>query len=364
MPNLTRLAADSLVFQNAYSVYPESIKGLYSVLFSQFPAMDASPELHACLPARSLAELLEKAGYATALFHSGRFMYLGMDAVVERARYDLAEDAGQIGGNMNSSFGVDEPASISRVLRWLDERPKGRPFFLTYLPIAGHHPYDCPEKGPFAGNEEIDHYLNALHFGDESLGRLFDGLKKRGLFEQTLFVIYGDHGEAFGQHPGNYGHTLAIYEENVHVPILIAVPGVTRQRNLDKVVSLLDLAPTTLHLLGLAPDPRWQGQSMLDPTTRRALYFTDYSLGYLGARDVGRAFIYEIESGRSRLYDLRLDPGEQRDLSASNEPECSALKTQLLAWASAQKFRIAARAPSFSRQQHAQMGSVSVAARK
>src|SRR5439155_96356 len=68
-------------------------------------------------------------------------------------------------------------------------------------------------------------YRNALRYGDRSLGTLMRGLRARGLDQKTLWIVLGDHGEAFGQHEGNYGHTFHIYDENVHVPFLVAAPG-------------------------------------------------------------------------------------------------------------------------------------------
>jgi phosphoglycerol transferase MdoB-like AlkP superfamily enzyme len=172
MPNLSALARRALVFENAYAVYPESIKGLYSVLCSTFPAFNSLPEEYANLGCHSVASVLGDAGYRTAMFHSGRFAYLGMESIVRQRGYQTLEDAGDIAGKHNSSFGVDEPATVTRMLAWVDALPLGQHFFLTYLPIAGHHPYAAPEHGPFAGPEEIDQYRNALHYGDVSLGAL------------------------------------------------------------------------------------------------------------------------------------------------------------------------------------------------
>src|SRR6266849_4380725 len=142
------------------------------------------------------------------MFHSGRFGYLGMESIIRNRGYETLEDAGSISGNHNSSFGVDEPATVARMLAWVDGLPRGQRFFLTYLPIAGHHPYETPERGPFPDRDEMGRYRNALHYGDVSLAALGDGLRARDLEEDTLWIIYGDHGEAFGQHEGNYGHTF------------------------------------------------------------------------------------------------------------------------------------------------------------
>jgi arylsulfatase A-like enzyme len=338
MPNLSELARSAIVFDNAYAVYPESIKGLLSILCSTYPAFDSSTETYAAVPCRSLAEVLSGVGYHTALFHSGRFMYLGMDAVVRNRGFDTLADAGDIGGNHNSSFGVDEPSTVAHILNWIDDLPAGRPFFVTYLPIAGHHPYETPEPGPFPDRDEFGRYRNALHYGDASLGTLMNGLRARGLDQKTVWIVLGDHGEAFGQHEGNYGHTFQLYEENIHVPFLIAAPGMVPQQIRGRqVVSLVDTAPTVLDLMGLDAPSNYQGRSMLDGEPRMALFFADYSLGLLGLRDGPRKFIYELDSGRSRLFDLDKDPQEKTDLSGRYVEQARWYTQDLRSWSAAQK---------------------------
>src|SRR5262245_42375259 len=206
MPNLTALADRAVVFDHAYSVYPESIKGLFSILCSAYPALDEAAESYADAECASIADVLGRRGYRTALFHSGRFGYLGMESIVRHRGFEVLEDAGDIGGQRQSSFGVDEPSTVARMLEWIDSLDPGERFFITYLPIAGHHPYDTPEPGPFVERTDADRYRNALHYGDDALGLLIRGLGARGLEQQTLWIVFGDHGEAFGQHGGNYGH--------------------------------------------------------------------------------------------------------------------------------------------------------------
>jgi glucan phosphoethanolaminetransferase (alkaline phosphatase superfamily) len=342
MPNLSALARRALVFENAYAVYPESIKGLFSVLCSTFPAFDSEPEEYANLQCRSVASVLGDAGYRTAMFHSGRFGYLGMESIIRHRGYQTLEDAGDIAGSHNSSFGVDEPATVARMLAWIDALPRGQHFFLTYLPIAGHHPYATPDPGPFAGTAEIDQYRNALHYGDDSLGALIEGLRARGLEENTVWVIYGDHGEAFRQHEGNYGHTFFLYDENIHVPFLIAAPGLLRgQERVRKVVSLVDTAPTILDLMGIAPPKNYQGRTMLDVAPRMAPFFADYSLGLLGLRDGRWKFVYEIGSGRAQLFDMERDPREISDVSAREAARASWYGQVVRGWCNAQKSYIA-----------------------
>lgn len=338
MPNLSALARSSLIFDNAYSVYPESIKGLFSVLSSRYPALDTEAESYSRVATPSIAAVLKAGGYRTALFHSGRFMYLGMDAVVENRGYDVLEDAGAIGGHRESSFGVDEPSTVRRALAWIDSLASGGRFFLTYLPIAGHHPYDTPEPGPFSERAESDRYLNALHYADESLGTLIAGLRARGMEEHTLFVIFGDHGEAFGQHEGNYGHSLFLYDENVRVPYLIAAPGLIKEQvRIAGPISLIDTAPTILDLLGSRGPAEYQGLSALDGRSGMALFYTDYSLSLMGLRDDCWKYIYELGSGRSKLFDLCDDPAETRDLSSLHPERVAAYRARLSNWGAAQK---------------------------
>jgi glucan phosphoethanolaminetransferase (alkaline phosphatase superfamily) len=337
-PNLSKLVGSSVVFENAYSVYPESIKGFFSVLCSRYPALDTEAESYARVRTPSIAGVLKGAGYRTALFHSGRFMYLGMEAVVEQRGYDVLEDAGSIGGRQESSFGVDEPSTVRRALDWIDSLEPGERFFLTYLPIAGHHPYDTPEPGPFPDQAESDRYRNALHYADQSLGTLIEGLRARGMEERTLFIVFGDHGEAFGQHDGNYGHSSFVYDENIRVPYLLAAPGLIKQQvRIARPISLIDTAPTILDLLRLPCPAEYQGLTALEGRSTVALFYTDYSLSLMGLRDGCWKYIFELESGRSKLFDLCTDPGEAKDVSSLHPDLVAAYSVHLSSWAAPQK---------------------------
>lgn len=337
MPNLTALARRAIVFERAYAVYPESIKGLFATLCSRYPAFDTAPELYADVPCRPLPGILARAGYRTALFHSGRFAYLGMAAMVERRGFEVLEDAGAIGGQVDSSFGVDDASTVQRALQWIASLG-GQRFFLTYLPIAGHSPYESATPGPFRGRDDVTRYLNALHEGDEALGALLDGLRRLGLEENTLVIVFGDHGEAFGEHPGNFAHTLFIHEENIRVPYVIAAPGaISGQRRVRRLASVIDTAPTIVDLLGLPADGLHQGTSLLGPEPRMALFFTDYSIGWLGLADGCWKYLYDMDAGRSRLFDVCADPGESRDRAAEFAARVSAYRARVRAWAAAQK---------------------------
>jgi phosphoglycerol transferase MdoB-like AlkP superfamily enzyme len=341
MPNLAALTSRAILFENAYTTFPETIKSFVGVHCSVHPALDIPSESYEHVPTPSLAAVLREHGYRNGLFHSGRFAYLGMDAVVRGRGFDTAEDAGAIGGDRDSSFGIDEESTVRRILRWVDEAP-GRPFFVTYLPIAGHHPYATPDGGgPFPNDSEINRYRNALHYADRALGQLLSGLRERGLDDSTLFVICGDHGEAFGQHAGNNGHTFFLYEENVRVPLVLAAPGLWGEPvRVGRVASLADTAPTVLDLLGLPAPAGYEGRSLLSGPARVALFCTDYALGLLGLRDGRWKAIHEVESGRTKLFDLEADPGEEHDVAQEHPERVEVYREHLLNWSAAQRFRL------------------------
>jgi arylsulfatase A-like enzyme len=341
MPRLTRLAEQAILFENAYTVYPETIKSFFAVQCSLDPALDTPAESYGRDFGPALATVLRERNYRTGLFHSGRFMYLGMEAAIRNRGYDTLEDAGDIGGEHESSFGIDEPSAVRRILRWIDDLPAGQRFLVSYLPIAGHHPYAAPGRRPFPEKDDIDRYRNSLHYADESLGQLLDGLRARGLDQRTLFVILGDHGEGFGQHDGNYGHTLFLYEENLRIPYLIVAPGLIKTRErIARLASVIDTAPTVLDLLGIPAPEGYQGRSLLNGQANMGLFCTDYSLGLLGLRDGRWKVIHELESGRSLLFDLEKDPDERHDRAANHPERVEAYRSHLLRWAAAQKYRI------------------------
>ncbi len=328
MPRLTSLARDGLVFDAAYSTFPESIRSQVAFWESRHPRIGQMPHDLADPPVSPLPEILTRHGYRTALVHAGHFDYLGMHDLVEGRGFHLLADADDIvrSGSDDAratSFGVTEEAAVDHILAWIDSGEGATPWFAVYLPIAGHHPYDTPRAGPFPATSAQSQHRNALRYADDALGALLDGLAARGVLDDTLVVVTGDHGEAFGEHPGNYGHTFQLFDENVHVPLVIALPGCNTARRLSRVASHVDLAPTVLDLLDIAAPNGWEGASLLDPTPRIALFATDWSERLIGLRDGRYKFILSLDSDTAQLFDLDADPGETTDL-ATRLPEITA----------------------------------------
>lgn len=336
MPAVSALAARSLVIADAYASYPESIRALYSLGCAKSPAFDVSAEQLAAAACDALPVQLARAGYRTALYHSGRFAYLGMTETLATLQFETMVDAGGIGGRVESSFGVDEPSTVTKMFEWIDQGDPARPFFLTYLPTAGHHPYASSGAGPFGTGDDLSAYKNAIHEGDAAIATFLAGLRERGLDSRTVVIVTGDHGEAFGQHSGNFAHSFFIYDENIRVPLIIHVPGRPAGR-LNRVASLVDVAPTLLDILGAPPLSGAEGASLLDGPERLALFFTDYAVGWLGLRDGCLKYSFEVGSRRSYLYNACDDPFETVNLAERSHDRVEAYRNHVERWAAARR---------------------------
>jgi len=343
MPFVTDLARRSLLCTTAWTVYPESIKSQLALWHATAPAPDLPVAQHARVPVPGLAALLARAGYASGLFHAGRFRFLGMDQVLARSGFATLVDAASIGGDRESAFGVDEESTVTALLRFVDALPEQQPFLAAYLPVAGHHPYASPPGGPFPRDDVRGCYRAALCYADRAVRALWEGLCRRRPERDLVLCVVGDHGEAFGEHDGNFGHTFAVYEENLRVPLLFCVPGVTDAGLVThRPASHLDVAPTLLHLLGEPPCAGHQGTSMLVPQARRLLAFTDWGDPLVALRDGHWKLILDAASGTARLFDLALDPAERTDCSHLHRGRVAAYREAALAWVGSLRSRVAA----------------------
>ena len=340
MPTVSALADRSLVIDGTYSPYPESIRAFFSLGCAQSPAFDTSAEQLAASACVSLPVQLSKAGYRTALYHSGRFAYLGMTEMMALLKFEHSVDAGGISGRVESSFGVDEPSTVTRMLEWIDQDDT-RPFFLTYLPTAGHHPYASSGAGPFMQTDDLSAFKNAIYEGDQAISTLLTGLRTRGLDSRTVVVVTADHGEAFGQHQGNYAHSFFIYDENVRVPLMFHVPG-REARRLNRVSGLIDVAPTLMDVVGAPALAGVEGVSLLGGPERMTLFFTDYAVGWLGLRDGCLKYTFEVEARRSQLYNVCEDPAERTNVADRYVERVTVYRERVEKWAASRRAAVLA----------------------
>jgi arylsulfatase A-like enzyme len=165
-------------------------------------------------------------------------------------------------------------------------------------------------------------YSSEVSFLDHQLGRLFGELAERGLYsEDTLVVFTADHGEQFGEH-GDWEHG-DLHIENVRVPLMVRAPGQAPGVR-DETVSLIDVAPTILALLGLPAMEHAEGIALTNDASFPArVIVTEY--GERRRVSDGRWGLLVSENGKPRLYDLAEDPGELRNVAKQHPDQLSRL---------------------------------------
>jgi phosphoglycerol transferase MdoB-like AlkP superfamily enzyme len=272
-----------------------------------------------CLPA-----LLEEQGYATALFTTALLSFEDNDAMFAHMGF------GQIRGRNDfrdrgfeelGYIGLDDRAAVAPALEWIDGvTQKQTPFFLTYVTIGGHHPYHVPEDHqrqafPQAIAAEQANYFNALRHTDDVLRDLFRGFEKRGRLDSTLFIILGDHGEAFGEH-GRWVHNEVPWEEGLHVVGLIVGPDIAAGRILG-VRQQIDIVPTVAAGLGFEiAGGKLPGYDLLGPVPDdRRVYFSSWFANWLAYREGPTKHIYHFGVLPPEAYDLVRDPLEQQNIA-------------------------------------------------
>jgi arylsulfatase A-like enzyme len=164
-----------------------------------------------------------------------------------------------------------------------------------------------------------------VEYVDRELGRLLGELDRAGRLKNTVIVITSDHGEGLGDH-GLMGHISQLYDSLLRVPLLVVSPGADGGKAVTVPVSLVDLRPTTLALLGAKDtvvtdgvdmSPVIWSQPIDDRPPHLCMTFRPLANAELrGMVFQGFKLIRDEESGRTELYDLDSDPGEQRDLVA------------------------------------------------
>lgn len=369
-PNIDALAGEGAVLLRAYAPASYTVTSVTSLMTGLQPPRHGVRGLYDRLGRdfTTMAELFQEAGYATAAITaspvvSGRYgLRQGFDSLTEiydlpevRARHDL--EAKEV------FYHVQAGEFLPLVRGFLDGREDaeyadgGKPFFLYLHYLQPHTPYAPPE--PFAsryidpayhgtidgsvgtvrsinagelspGPDDLAH-LRALYDGniayvDDEVGKLFAELKRRGLFDDLLVVVLADHGEAFGEHRF-CGHNYTVHEEMVHVPWYWKFPaGATAAPvRSSALVELVDLLPTLADMLHL-PDPEGVDGVSLAPLLRGetdrvkkyAFFRTIQEKPNWGIIDDRYKLIWSSAAETSALFDLSADPGESRNLLASD----------------------------------------------
>ncbi|MCB9642333.1 MAG: sulfatase-like hydrolase/transferase [Myxococcales bacterium] len=208
------------------------------------------------------------------------------------------------------------------------------PFWATYTSFIPHYPYTDygPEYRPFKNiRSSLARYYNNLYLLDRQFETFFQYLKKTGKLERTIIVITGDHGEAFGQHRGNYTHSRHSYNENFETPLILYQPKLFRPGVSYRYTSHVDILPTLLDAMGISYNRQlFQGESLFSSEPKRRYIFLFGNENTISA--ISRDHIkvqYSLKRHHCWAYNLKEDPSEKRRLS------CDAFEAQrraLLLW--------------------------------
>jgi phosphoglycerol transferase MdoB-like AlkP superfamily enzyme len=213
--------------------------------------------------------------------------------------------------------GRDEVKTVDFFLEKLRQaRP---PFFATYYSYAPHYNYlDYGEPYRITRTKTPrERYLNGLRLLDSQLQRMVEELERLGRAADTMIIVVGDHGEAFGQHEGNVTHSRYSYEENLRTPLIIYFPKGLEPRRIDTRTTHADIAPTVLDMLGKDYDPKLvQGESWWrgDAAQRRYVFAIGNENVHTSISREGIKLHVQAERGRCWTHDLVADPNELQKL--------------------------------------------------
>jgi arylsulfatase A-like enzyme len=364
-PNLDRIASRSLRMTRAYSTATHSSYAQMAVLSSLFPRRGTSLDMYHRLDYRRvlLHDLTSRLGYATATTSSQDETWQGMrrfqDTGTPTYFHHAPDHQGEHLDLVTEEVAPDD-ATIDHALAWIDGR-KGASFSIYVNLQSTHFPYPIPRSAPrpFQPSEPqgtfnyvrwdrgeldviVNRYDNALAYVDGEVGRLYDGLMKRGLLEDTIFVVTADHGELFFDHD-TVTHGRTLYEGEARVPLLVHYPNAIDPGDDATPVSTLDVLPTIVDLMELVPHPTLQGKSFAHArhdasrAGAPAVYMNIQGWKHLQAIVCfPYKLVYDPDLSTAMLYDLEADPNESRDLVAERPAVAEALQKTLLAQLDAQ----------------------------
>jgi arylsulfatase A-like enzyme len=360
-PHLDALAERSLVFENAMSPCSWTLPATASLLTGLHPnthGVLGHTRNYLVNGITTLAEYLTWYGVTTAAFSAN---VLVCSAI-----------------NFNQGFERfienDEPAEgvNADLFAWLEDCGPFQ-FFAYVHYMEPHSPYSAPgdhrqhfdpdyvEKRDFSGalpemwrhgkipkeftDEEFEHLVNLydseIHYWDLHFKRLLDRLEELGLADKTIIVVTADHGEEFMDH-GALGHGLTLYNEVIHVPLVLHDPRMKKGARIQAHVDTTGLFNTVARLSGFPAPEFTQLEGLLPPgeipSRFEALYAsTDSNMPQIPERWASVIawpfkLISEVQGGKDELFNLKKDPGEQHNLLETHPDESSRLRQQVMDW--------------------------------
>ncbi|MEW5807144.1 MAG: sulfatase, partial [Acidobacteriota bacterium] len=321
-PNLDRIAAEGFLFENATCQVPMTLPSHATIMTGLYPPRHGvrnNTNFALGENAQTLAELLKQNGFKTGaaissfMVHSKFGMAQGFDEFDQKFYImpfgepeDWAERRAQ--------------ETIDATIEWFGRNHNEEKFFYWLHLYDPHQKYDPPY--PYADQYVNNPYDGEIAYMDAELGRFFEYLKRIKLYDKTLFLIIGDHGEAFGEH-GEYEHQNLIYESTMRIPFIIKMPGANKPKRIEVPVSTVDMFSTVLDLANMKiegnPDgsslvplmkwggSKWTGIYYIETMAPNLIY------GWSSLKGIRSLEWKFIESSRSELYNLSDDPGENEN---------------------------------------------------
>ncbi len=322
-PNIDALAGRGALFSRAFAHTTETLPSHTNILLGLTPNAHGVHDNSNFIVRQgfvTLAEWLKTRGYATAAV-VGAFP---LDSRFGLTRgFDLYDDRYGNQGLGDMNFVERRAETVVRLgLTWLEGRTG--PWFLWLHCFDPHFPYEPPE--PFRTRYAKAPYDGEIAYVDAALGRVFGYLKDRGLESATAVILTADHGEALGDH-GEITHGYFAYNEVLHVPLIVALPGVAPAR-IEANASHVDIFPTVCDYLGAKSPAGLQGRSLLPavkgrPLPDQAIYFESlapfYGRGWAPLRGYILGDRKYMDSPIPEVYDIRKDFGERDNLAAAAE---------------------------------------------
>jgi arylsulfatase A-like enzyme len=349
-PALDAFAKEGTTFVNAQSPENWTKPSVASILTGLYPMTHRTKQSESKLSgeATMVSELFKKEGFATATFLANGYV---------SDKFGFAQGWDHYTNYIRENKRTTADNVFKEAGDWIEKNGDKRSFVYIQT-IDPHVPYDPPKEfldkydpGEYTGQvsprktpdqlEKAKRNPPAVVFSDRDRARLealYDGeisyhdaqfalfverLKKLGVYDQTMFVITSDHGEEFFEH-GSYGHGHSVYQELLHVPLLVRRPGVVpANKRIEETVGTLDIAPTILTAAGLAVPDFMEGVDRTEHMQGRvpalpAVAFSDF----LDDRRTIQAGRYKLilTGVNSTFFDLGSDPGEKRELDAQSHP--------------------------------------------
>lgn len=351
-PNLDALASESLVFPRAYAIANHSSYSQTGTHASMYPLRKKQLDQFESVnyPKTLLFDLLSYVGYRTAFFSAQNEDWLGMKTfVLANTQIDrFFHSKTVLGEHAGAEAKLADEIVRKNAEDFLDQCSSGEPVFMYLNFQATHFPYTIPTDAEHVYlpdstenfdfnfteydrthlDEVINKYDNSLHYVDAQVGAFLDYLKRTGRYDKSLIVVTSDHGEAFYDHDLPT-HGTALFDDQVRVAVLFKLPNTQEVGIRPYPISLIDLNPTILDVLGLPNHPNFQGRQVLGGPRNKPIYLISHSLVKShGIIDYPWKYITSERDGEW-LLNLEQDPDELINLCAAYPEMRERLKGQL-----------------------------------